>query len=175
MSKLIQGSALIIILIVVILFATVGYILFTTTPPRSTNKSVENQKSVNNVELTNTLTPTTATSDEFPVLYPELKWTKVYEDADLQFINKEHEIVISKGLAYESEKFEYDPDMILKYYEEELTKLGWVLTETAGGPEGQIYGYQNGANLYAVEYKALSEDQGLDRKIDGYKVIVYHN
>lgn len=172
MSRKESGFAgiLLLLITVVLVFLVLGYLFFSYKGIllKTTKEGVDSD--TKNISQT---TAPTKTADDFPPLYPGIKWTKVYEDADLQFINKEHEIVISKGTSYESEGLKNQPTEILKYFDQELTKRGWLQTETAGGPDGEIAGYQKGGNLCAIEYKALSQDEGIDRKIDSYKVFVY--
>ena len=122
-----------------------------------------------------TASPTSEEQSDLPPLYPGVKWEKTMEGKDFLFINKNHEAVVSYGFRYETETLSYEPQDIIMYFDKELLSRSWVETEVAGGPDGEVFDYQKGSKYFTVQYQALSEEKGPDRKITGYKVIIDHN
>lgn len=116
----------------------------------------------------------TFNESDIPELYSGVRWTKSYE-GNILFINKDGDTVDLKGNRFETEPLPQEPMQIIKYFNAELLKRGWVETETAGGPTGEVFGYQKNNLYFTLQYTTLQNGTGPDREITGYKVMVDYN
>lgn len=141
---------------------------------QKSNKEVVITTTPGNVFSKGTPTPQVISGD-FPPLYPEVEWGEPKYVDRLIFRKESGELFATKGVILESPKYQVYDSKFFEYYSSTLKSKGWLETNSAGGPEGELYYFQNKDKHIIVEYRVEKDKTGPEGKVTGYKYYLQYN